>query len=90
MFTQLDRKLEIFDYLVTKGMAMELWRSTPPGLVGGEYVRIPPGQTVLQVLSARIWDMPVDQQSHPSLLAAVSELLLGFTPLAVHPALGIQ
>ena len=75
-------------HLVTQEMVMELWRSTPARLVGGEYVRISPGRTVMQLPSVRIWDMPVDQSLHPSLLAAVSELLFSFTPPAVHPALG--
>jgi hypothetical protein len=61
MFTQPVSNLEIFDYLVTQGMAMELWRSFPLRLVGAEYVQIPPGRTVMQPLSARTWDMPMDQ-----------------------------
>ena len=93
MFIQLVNSLETFDCLVTQEMVMELWRSTPVGVVGREYVQIAPGLTVMQLLSARTWDMPVELLYHLSLLAVVpplGPLLVNFMLPAVHPELGIQ
>ena len=84
----------IFDCLVTPGMAMGLWRSTPLQMVGGGYARIAHGLTVMQLLSARTWDMPVELLSHLSRLSVVQPLeclLLDYIMLpAVHPELGIH
>ena len=80
----------IFDCLVTPGMAMGLWRSTPLQMVGGGYARIAHGLTVMQLLSARTWDMPVELSSHLSQLSVVQPLELDFTLPAVHPELGIH
>ena len=93
MFTLLDCKVVIFDCLVTPGMAMGLWRSTPLQMVGGGYARIAHGLTVMQLLSARTWDMPVELLSHLSWLSVVQRLeclLLNFMMPAVHPELGIH
>ena len=68
MFIQLENNLETFDCLVIQEMAMELWRSTPVEAAGREYVQIAPGLTVMQPLSARTWDMPVELLLHLSLL----------------------
>ena len=72
---------------------MELWRSIPVDVVGWEYVQIAPGPTVMQLLSARTWDMPVELLSHLSLLSILrpTELLLvNFMLPTVHPELGIH
>ena len=93
MFIVLESSLEIFDCLVTQAMAMEQWRSTPLEMIGWEYVRIAPGLTVMQQLSARTWDMPVELLHHLSLLSIIQPtelLLVSFMLPTVHPELGIH
>ena len=59
-------------------------------MVGGGYARIAHGLTVMQLLSARTWDMPVELLSHLSRVSVVQPLELDFMLPAVHPELGIH